>query len=84
MRSPAVSADETRICSTASSSAINTGCCVVNCNNDDEIYSFHPGGANVLCADGSVHFLNANTPIQVIANLITRAGGETIASDAIQ
>jgi prepilin-type N-terminal cleavage/methylation domain-containing protein/prepilin-type processing-associated H-X9-DG protein len=55
------------------------GPCGINCQNDSEIYSFHPGGANVLCADGSVHFLSANTPIQVISDLITRAGGEVLA-----
>src|SRR5581483_5997020 len=60
------------------------GPCGINCNNDNEIYSFHTGGANVLCADGSVHFLNANTPIQVISDLITRAGGEVIAPGTIQ
>jgi prepilin-type processing-associated H-X9-DG protein len=58
------------------------GPCGMNCTNDGEIYSFHSGGANVLCADGSVHLLHANTAIQVIANLITRAGGEVTPSDA--
>ncbi len=57
------------------------GPCAVNCDNNDEIYSFHPGGANVLCADGSVHFLRADVNINIVAALITRAGGEVIASD---
>jgi prepilin-type N-terminal cleavage/methylation domain-containing protein len=56
------------------------GSCGINCNNDNEIYSFHTGGANVLSADGSVHFLSATTPIQTLANLITRNGGETLAT----
>src|SRR5262249_9990232 len=30
------------------------GPCAVNCTNDREVYSFHPGGANVVFADGSV------------------------------
>ena len=47
----------------------------INCQNDSEIYSFHPNGANVLCADGSVHFQNSTTPIQVISGLITWSGG---------
>jgi hypothetical protein len=54
------------------------GPCPINCENNDEIYSFHPGGANVVCADDSVHFLSANTNINVVAALITRAGGEVI------
>jgi prepilin-type N-terminal cleavage/methylation domain-containing protein/prepilin-type processing-associated H-X9-DG protein len=29
-----------------------------NCGPNDEFFSFHPSGINVLMADGSVHFLN--------------------------
>ncbi len=57
------------------------GPCAVNCDNNDEIYSFHPGGANVLCADGSVHFLHASVSLDTVAALITRAGGEVISTD---
>jgi prepilin-type N-terminal cleavage/methylation domain-containing protein len=60
------------------------GPCGINCNNDNEIYSFHSGGANVVCADGSVHFLAATTPIQVISDLITRSGGEVPTAGTIQ
>jgi prepilin-type N-terminal cleavage/methylation domain-containing protein/prepilin-type processing-associated H-X9-DG protein len=54
------------------------GTCAVNCTNDREVYSFHPGGANVVFADGSVHFLKATIDIRVFARLVTRAGGEVI------
>ena len=54
------------------------GTCMVNCTNDDEIFSWHPGGANALFADGSVHFLNSNSSVQLIATLVTRAGGEIL------
>jgi prepilin-type processing-associated H-X9-DG protein/prepilin-type N-terminal cleavage/methylation domain-containing protein len=50
-------------------------------NNSNEwghcFYSFHPGGANFLYADGSVRFYGETTNLRVLANLVTRAGGES-------
>ncbi len=57
------------------------GQCAINCTNDGEVYSFHPGGANAAFADGSVHFLKAGMDIRVLARLITRAGGEVVSGD---
>jgi prepilin-type N-terminal cleavage/methylation domain-containing protein/prepilin-type processing-associated H-X9-DG protein len=57
------------------------GPCAVNCTNDGEVYAFHPGGANALFADGSVHFLSAGLPIEALAALVTRAGGEAVPGD---
>lgn len=54
------------------------GPCAVNCSNDNEIYAFHPGGANVVMGDGSVHFLSQTININIVAALITRARGEPI------
>jgi len=54
------------------------GPCALNCTNDHEIYSFHPGGANAVFADGSVHFLQAGMSVPTLAALITRAGGEVV------
>jgi prepilin-type N-terminal cleavage/methylation domain-containing protein/prepilin-type processing-associated H-X9-DG protein len=54
------------------------GPCAINCTNDGEVYSFHPGGANALFADGSVHFLKADMSLRVLAALVTRAGGEVV------
>jgi prepilin-type N-terminal cleavage/methylation domain-containing protein/prepilin-type processing-associated H-X9-DG protein len=43
--------------------------------------SFHPGGANVGFADGSVRFLKSSTSMNIIWALGTRAGGEVLSSD---
>ena len=60
---------------------IRGGACMVNCTSNDEIYSFHPGGANALFVDGSVHFIKDVASVQLVAALVTRAGGEIISSD---
>jgi prepilin-type N-terminal cleavage/methylation domain-containing protein/prepilin-type processing-associated H-X9-DG protein len=53
---------------------------------DDGLYmsvnSMHPGGANVLYADGSVHFLKSSISIKTYWALGTKAGGEVISSDS--
>jgi prepilin-type N-terminal cleavage/methylation domain-containing protein/prepilin-type processing-associated H-X9-DG protein len=55
--------------------------CAMNCTNDRAVYSFHPGGANAVFADGSVHFLRADIDVRILAALVTRAGGEAIPAD---
>jgi len=54
------------------------GTCAVNCNNGRGLYAFHPGGANVLMADGSVHLLQTSTSLNVLYALATLANGEVI------
>jgi prepilin-type N-terminal cleavage/methylation domain-containing protein/prepilin-type processing-associated H-X9-DG protein len=56
-----------------------TGSCVMNCNNlQGDIYSFHPSGANIGFADGSVRFVRQSVSITTLAALITASGGEVI------
>ena len=77
-------------------------CHLLNTNADtdsglDDPSSFHPGGANVLFTDGSVHFMKnvtsdagvnpdgstRYTPSSMVLQAFgTRAGGEVISSDA--
>jgi prepilin-type N-terminal cleavage/methylation domain-containing protein/prepilin-type processing-associated H-X9-DG protein len=60
---------------------IRGGTCMVNCTSNNEIYAFHPGGANALFVDGSVHFIKDVASVPLIASLVTRAGGEIISAD---
>jgi prepilin-type N-terminal cleavage/methylation domain-containing protein/prepilin-type processing-associated H-X9-DG protein len=68
------------------------GKCAVNCANGVSVtsfpdpyygtegtaegYSFHPGGAHALFADGSVRLIDEEIDIREFAKLITRAGRE--------
>jgi prepilin-type N-terminal cleavage/methylation domain-containing protein len=45
---------------------------------ENDIRSEHPGGANGVACDGSVHFLSENMDLKVLAALCTRAGNEPI------
>lgn len=56
--------------------------------DDEEFYracgfkSLHPGGANAVMADASVHFLTESIDYRLWCALGTRAGGESITADA--
>jgi len=50
-----------------------------NCGPNDEIFSFHPAGANVLLVDGSVRFLQEDISPIVMRYLCTRAEGKIAA-----
>lgn len=56
--------------------AVRPGTCAVNCSNDNEVYSFHVGGAHALMADGSVTFITASMPIENLVALASRNGRE--------
>jgi prepilin-type processing-associated H-X9-DG protein len=60
---------------------VGWGTCLVNCSTDNELYSFHPGGVNLLFADGSVHFIKETIDKRVIVYLICRADGSIISAD---
>ncbi len=49
-------------------------------NGTSETYAFHPGGANILFGDGSVHFIREDIEIRVYARLATRQGGEVVSN----
>ncbi len=56
--------------------------CHTNCENDNEDYSFHPGGANKLYGDGSVRFMKTTVSMRVFARLMSYNGGEVISADS--
>lgn len=53
-----------------------TGTCIMNCNNDSEPYSFHPGVMNVCMADGSTQNLSNEISAAAFAAFLTPRGGE--------
>ena len=50
--------------------------------NNQNLFSFHPGGINALFGDGSVHFLRDSTGVVVLRWLTSLNGGEVISSDS--
>ncbi len=44
----------------------------------DDFFGYHPGGINMLFADGSVHFLSSKIDRAVLRAMGTRAGGEVV------
>ena len=57
------------------------GPCAMNCNNNNELYSFHTGGIQAVQCDGSVRFLSQNISMPVLAALITAGMGEVVSSE---
>jgi prepilin-type N-terminal cleavage/methylation domain-containing protein/prepilin-type processing-associated H-X9-DG protein len=54
------------------------GTSMFNCHNSHEIYSFHPGGAQFLYGDGSVHFHPDSIAADTFVSLYTRAAGDLV------
>jgi prepilin-type N-terminal cleavage/methylation domain-containing protein len=58
-----------------------SGPIAVNGSSDNEVYSFHQAGAQVVMGDGSVRLLNNNISLAMLAALLSRQGGEVLAQD---
>ncbi|MFN9435815.1 MAG: DUF1559 domain-containing protein, partial [Planctomycetota bacterium] len=54
------------------------GCSVINIFNENNPYSFHGGGVQVVRGDGSVTFVNATIATNVFTAMVTRDGSETL------
>jgi prepilin-type N-terminal cleavage/methylation domain-containing protein/prepilin-type processing-associated H-X9-DG protein len=53
----------------------------LNKKNDNEPYSFHTGGSNMLFVDGHVQFVRESIPLPVFAALCTMNAGEVVSLD---
>ena len=49
---------------------------IINCNNVNKPYGFHPGGINISSADGHVAFYSEAIDPNVFVSQVTMAGGE--------
>lgn len=75
----AFSLDGSNADGSAEGCGILNGCTrAINARNDNEPYSFHRSGANVVFADGHVTFVNDSVDLMVFAALSTRAAGEIV------
>jgi prepilin-type processing-associated H-X9-DG protein len=63
---------------TSTGSYTKNGPCTIGCYNQHNLYSFHPGGAQVLMGDGSARMLSNNTDMNTVARLMVRNDGQVI------
>jgi len=50
----------------------------INDTNATGLYSFHPSGANVAFADGSVRFLSEHTDTKTLSAMATRSANDSV------
>jgi prepilin-type N-terminal cleavage/methylation domain-containing protein/prepilin-type processing-associated H-X9-DG protein len=53
-----------------------------NAGANDEMFSYHSGGVNVLMGDGSVRFLKDTINIVTLRGLVTISGSEVLSADS--
>lgn len=51
---------------------------LMNCTNNEEIYSFHNGGATFGMGDGAVRFISTDINPEVFVSLFTRSGSDIV------
>ncbi len=58
------------------------GPCAVNCQNGEDLYSFHDAGANILMTDGSVRLLGASVSLTTVCELLVPTDGNALPPEA--
>ena len=53
-----------------------------NAGANDEMFSYHPGGVNVLFGDGSVRFIKDSVSVKTLRALVSINGGEVVSADS--
>ncbi len=66
------------VCADTSPNPAQTNVAGNNAGANDEIFSYHPGGANCLFGDGSVKFMRDSTNLVVLRKIVSLAGGEVV------
>jgi prepilin-type N-terminal cleavage/methylation domain-containing protein/prepilin-type processing-associated H-X9-DG protein len=61
--------------------APNASCVGINCTNNNEIFSFHTDGSNLLFGDGSVHFFHSSVSNSTLSAVVTARGNEPVDFD---
>jgi len=59
------------------------GRALFNCTNNNEVYSFHPGGAIFLMGDASARYVIESLDTNVFISLMTAAAGDAMPTDAL-
>jgi prepilin-type N-terminal cleavage/methylation domain-containing protein len=59
------------------------GTSMMNCTNNEEIYSFHQGGCFFAMGDASVQFVREEVDPDVFVSLFTRDGDDVVGADAL-
>ncbi len=62
-------------------SGYRLGPCMINATSNNEIYSWHTGGANAVFGDGSVRFLHEGIAPATLIALVTRASNDILTGD---
>jgi prepilin-type N-terminal cleavage/methylation domain-containing protein len=65
-------------CTPSTTSDIRPGLQPINCVNNGEPYSFHPGGIMIGLCDGSVRFVAETIDLRTFGRLVTAQAGEVV------